>query len=97
MSELHHELDISLGKALHFRQFVPQLAGEPGNDTSTPARSSLALANQAADVPVKANQFGVRGENRPCLRLLDTGLDLLQKFGKAGLDWQRSTLHGWSE
>jgi hypothetical protein len=52
MSELHHELDISLGKALHFRQFVLQLAGEPGNDAGTPDRSSLALADQAADVPI---------------------------------------------
>ena len=67
MGKLHHELDVSFGEAFHFRQFVPQLAGEPGNDSGTPARSSLPLADQAADVPVKANQFGVRGQYRPCL------------------------------
>jgi hypothetical protein len=97
VEELNHELDVSLGKALRFRQFGPQLAGQPGNDAGAPARSSLPPTNQPADVPVKANQFGVRGEYRPCLRLQDASLDLLHEFRKASRNCQTSTLHGSSE
>jgi hypothetical protein len=83
VGELHHELDVSLGETLHFRQFVPLFAGQPGDDGGAPALLSLSLVDQATDVPVKLDQLGVRGEYRPRLCLLDAGLDFLKEIREA--------------
>ncbi len=93
VGELHHEFDVSLGETLHFRQFVPKFAGQAGDDSGSPALLSLSLVDQAADVPVEPDQFGVRGEYRPRLCLLDPGLDFLKEIREAGRNGQLSLAH----
>lgn len=77
-----HRLDIPLGEAFHFRQFVEQFTGQPGDDRGSPAFLLLTGRDDAADVPIKLDKFGIDRQYGARLGLLDSVLDLLQKDRK---------------
>jgi len=53
----NHPPDIALRKTLQFGHLVFQLPCQPWNDCRTPAFELLARANDAADVPIQADQL----------------------------------------
>lgn len=55
-----------------------------GDDGGPPPLFLLLIFEQAADVPVEPDQFGVHGQNGPRLGLLDAALDFLKEDREVG-------------
>ena len=61
-----------------------QIAGQSGNHAGSPALLALAPIDQAADLPVKADQLGIHRQNGPGLRLAHPLADVSQQGGVVG-------------
>jgi hypothetical protein len=89
--ELPHPKDIVPTKSLHVRKRHPQIRRQLLDDGVAPFRVFLLLDDDAADVPVQADEFPVHRGQRPVPRVGDQSLDIGQHLrvaaGDAGLGW----------
>jgi len=82
--KLNHPLEITFRKSLLLRQFVFEVDGEARDYAGAPAFLFLAGGNEAANVPIHDEHFGVRGERGAVLRLADAGFDVGEEVAVEG-------------
>jgi len=61
-----------------------QIAGQTWDHAGSPALLALAPIDQAADLPVKADQLGIHRQNGPGLRLAHPPANVSQQGGVVG-------------
>jgi hypothetical protein len=71
-----HVEQVGPGKALHLRESIAQILGEPLDHLHAPSLKALPLEDVAADLPVEQHQLPVHAPSGPLLFLMDTGFQL---------------------